>query len=149
MERFKNYILIILSLAVGVMGFMLYFRQPDITQTVSSSARKGKVTGANKIVVKPDGEISYFGDSISFDYDFLDFLQKKKTTTTAFLFFNLGYGVQVNPDFLAPSKDIIINVENWSVGATVNLKPYLVSLDYQHINAYPDLIQLKVSIPIF
>jgi len=72
-----------------------------------------------------------------------------KYDKTAFLFLNVGFGVGVNPNFLAPSKDIIINYENVSVGIAVNLRPYIVSIDYQHVNNYPDIVGIKVSIPIF
>jgi len=72
-----------------------------------------------------------------------------KDGTTAFLFLNVGFGTGINPNILAPSKDIIINYENCSVGIAVNLRPYIISLDYQHMNAYPDIIGIKVSIPIF
>lgn len=148
MERLKTYTIGILLLACGVMAFMLFCRQPRIEKSTTYITLKAKVSGATTATIKPNGEIVYTGDHMFIDTAFTD-RETIKYSNTAFLFFNLGYGVQVNPNFLAPSKDIIIHVENWSVGATVNLRPYLLSLDYQHLNAYPDLIQLKVSVPLF
>jgi len=148
MDRLKNYIIIALLIAVGVLGFINSCKEPKIEKSTTYITLKAKVTGATSATVKPTGEIIYTGDHMTIDTSFTD-KETIKYSNTAFLFFNLGYGVQVNPNFLAPSKDIIINIENWSLGATVNLRPYLVSLDYQHLHAYPDLIQLKVSIPIF
>jgi hypothetical protein len=72
-----------------------------------------------------------------------------KYEKTAWLYLNVGYGLTINPNILAPTKEVIINAENVSVGLTVNLKPYLISLDYQHVHANPDAVGIKVSIPVF
>jgi len=72
-----------------------------------------------------------------------------KYESTAFLFLNLGAGVAVDPGLIAVNKTFNFNIENVSAGITVRLKPVLISIDYQNVKNYPDIISTRIAFPLF
>ena len=131
------------------------------------------VTGNAKVEKKPDGTQIITGDKIELKSEtdkktssssssdqvvdqMVKTASKEKDSSypvlpysNAFLYLNIGHSISIDPHVLALSKSIDFNIENVLVGLTVNLRPYMITLNYQHLNAHPDVIQGMLHIPVF
>lgn len=71
-----------------------------------------------------------------------------ETHYNAIVGLNIGYNVLFNPNF--PTSQIPqINLENWRIGVYTDLIGNRISVDYAHVNSYPDVLTLSTSIKIF